>query len=408
MHHSPSPSTGAAAVSFLQASRSRTSPTINTSSSLHPPSSAISSSAAATTTAIHSSTVSNTTGLPPHSSAIPHPGSPPPPYNRQNNSSSPNTVPMRSPLMSAPPFTSQSRFYGNNTESSASSPSSTSPRVHRHPKKDVNAPEKWKSAYQMFRDDLNRELADRNLDFVEMSKLHSEKWANLTPERRKWYEDRAKEAKDEYDRQMNIYRQTESYKQYQKYLDHFYAQEDTVGRVGRPKGRKNMPNMQVPNSVSPTDHHRRRGSSSGEFSGMVRGVGGPMPTPSSALPGGQLYPQHPPTPQYHHQSQPHYRQHSHGGAVVHHQEQQHQQPHPYSYQQQPPPQYSQQYHYHHHHHLSESEGNSSVSAPSPQLSKTPTSPPPRLPAAYSPMPLPQERSGDDEGSTATTNSSSKY
>ncbi|KAJ1676918.1 hypothetical protein EV182_007244, partial [Spiromyces aspiralis] len=78
--------------------------------------------------------------------------------------------------------------------------------------KDPNAPVRWKSAYQTFRDDLNRELADRNLDFVEMSKLHSEKWANLPPEQRKWYEDRAKTARENYERQMSVYRQTESYK----------------------------------------------------------------------------------------------------------------------------------------------------------------------------------------------------
>ncbi|KAJ2722468.1 cysteinyl-tRNA synthetase [Coemansia sp. Benny D115] len=115
---------------------------------------------------------------------------------------------------------------------------SQSPRrtYRRHPKKDPNAPEKWRSAYQLFRDDVNRELHGQDIPFSEMSKIHSKRWSELSDEKRTTYFERSQRDKDDYLLKMSIYEQTPEFKQYEEYLDKFYRQDSTVNRVGRPKG----------------------------------------------------------------------------------------------------------------------------------------------------------------------------
>ncbi|OLY81948.1 High mobility group-T protein [Smittium mucronatum] len=111
-------------------------------------------------------------------------------------------------------------------------------KYKKHPKKDPNAPEKWKSAYQLFREDLNKKLEHKKLSFVDLSKIHSDQWSNLDASRKIYYDEMAKSAKDEYEKLMSQYRKSSQYREYQEYLNQFYTQEDTVGRVGRPKGKK--------------------------------------------------------------------------------------------------------------------------------------------------------------------------
>ncbi|KAJ1772532.1 hypothetical protein LPJ74_001433 [Coemansia sp. RSA 1843] len=112
--------------------------------------------------------------------------------------------------------------------------SSQSPRrtYRRHPKKDPNAPEKWRSAYQLFRDDVNRELHGQDIPFSDMSKIHSKRWAELSEDLRVKYFEQSNRDKEEYLRKMAAYEQTLEY----KYLHNFYKQDSTVNRVGRPKG----------------------------------------------------------------------------------------------------------------------------------------------------------------------------
>lgn len=116
--------------------------------------------------------------------------------------------------------------------------SSHSPKrtYRRHPKKDPNAPEKWRSAYQLFRDDVNHELNGQEIPFSEMSKIHSKRWAELSDERRNMYFEQSKKDKDRYLQRMEQYEQTLEYRQYEEYLEEFYKQDSTVNRVGRPKG----------------------------------------------------------------------------------------------------------------------------------------------------------------------------
>ncbi|KAJ1815274.1 hypothetical protein LPJ56_004618, partial [Coemansia sp. RSA 2599] len=125
-------------------------------------------------------------------------------------------------------------------QAQVSSAIAQSPRrtYRRHPKKDPNAPEKWRSAYQLFRDDVNRELHGQDIPFSEMSKIHSKRWAELGDEKRTVYFERSRQDKEEYAAKMAVYEKTPEFRQYSEYLDKFYKQESTVNRVGRPKGTK--------------------------------------------------------------------------------------------------------------------------------------------------------------------------
>ncbi|KAJ2080485.1 hypothetical protein H4R24_003051 [Coemansia sp. RSA 988] len=120
------------------------------------------------------------------------------------------------------------------------SPQSPRRTYRRHPKKDPNAPEKWRSAYQLFRDDVNHELHGSDIPFSEMSKIHSKRWAELGDETREMYFQRSKSDKEEYLGNMAVYRQTPEFKQYEEYLEKFYQQESAVNRVGRPRGARSV------------------------------------------------------------------------------------------------------------------------------------------------------------------------
>ncbi|KAJ2092290.1 hypothetical protein GGI09_005913 [Coemansia sp. S100] len=107
------------------------------------------------------------------------------------------------------------------------SPQSPKRTYRRHPKKDPNAPEKWRSAYQLFRDDVNRELQGQDIPFSEMSKIHSKRWTQLSSDERATYVERSKIDKQEYKQKMELYERTLEFKQYEEYLDQFYRQEST-------------------------------------------------------------------------------------------------------------------------------------------------------------------------------------
>ncbi|KAJ2547669.1 hypothetical protein EV175_005127 [Coemansia sp. RSA 1933] len=102
------------------------------------------------------------------------------------------------------------------------------PRTYRrHPKKDPNAPEKWRSAYQLFRDDVNRELHGQDIPFSDMSKIHSKRWSELSKELSAKYFEQSNRDKEEYLRKMAAYELTLEYKQYIEYLHNFYKQDST-------------------------------------------------------------------------------------------------------------------------------------------------------------------------------------
>ncbi|KAJ1952824.1 hypothetical protein EC988_003343, partial [Linderina pennispora] len=141
--------------------------------------------------------------------------------------------------------TSETSYPQTRQGRSPQSPGSSKRKYKRHPKKDIHGPAKWRSAYQLFRDDIYQELQGQGIEFGNMSKIQSERWRALDAESKERYEERVRQDKARYEQQMEAYMQTPEYHAYQAYLERFHAQENTVNRVGRPRGRTNSRSRQA-------------------------------------------------------------------------------------------------------------------------------------------------------------------
>ncbi|KAF1801493.1 hypothetical protein FB192DRAFT_1281954 [Mucor lusitanicus] len=117
----------------------------------------------------------------------------------------------------------------NNGNSSATS-SPLKRKYRRHPKPDKHAPIKPPSAYIMFSNDARAQLKGHNMTFVEIAKIVGDQWKNLGINQKQQYERTAMRAKDEYIDALNEYRKTKEYKEYQKYLSNFKAEQDATNR----------------------------------------------------------------------------------------------------------------------------------------------------------------------------------
>lgn len=112
-------------------------------------------------------------------------------------------------------------------------------KYRRHAKPDRNAPVKPPSAYIMFSNDSRTELKDQNLSFAELAKIVGEQWKNLSHVEKQAYERMAMRAKDEYLADLEQYRQTTQFIQYQEYLNDFKAKQNAANRfIGRSRKRE--------------------------------------------------------------------------------------------------------------------------------------------------------------------------
>lgn len=96
-------------------------------------------------------------------------------------------------------------------------------RYRRHPKPDINAPEKPPSAYVLFSNTVRDEVKSQNLSFTEIARLVGDRWQKLDPEEKSVFENRASDSKDEYNRLLTEYKKTDDYKRYVSYLADFRA-----------------------------------------------------------------------------------------------------------------------------------------------------------------------------------------
>ncbi|KAK9712650.1 hypothetical protein K7432_007002 [Basidiobolus ranarum] len=109
-------------------------------------------------------------------------------------------------------------------------------KYRRHPKPDKNAPEKPPSAYVMFSNKVRNELKDQNMSFTEIAKIVGDRWKSISPEEKDEVERSAAKEKEEYYEILNAYKETDDYKEYQKYLEEFRKKSGSCVRpVGRPR-----------------------------------------------------------------------------------------------------------------------------------------------------------------------------
>jgi hypothetical protein len=96
-------------------------------------------------------------------------------------------------------------------------------KYRRHPKADVNAPERPPSAYVIFSNKMREDLKGRNLSFTEIAKLVGENWQSLPAGEKEIYEGQAFVAKEKYNEELAAYKKTDQWRQFAEYLVEFKA-----------------------------------------------------------------------------------------------------------------------------------------------------------------------------------------
>jgi hypothetical protein len=103
------------------------------------------------------------------------------------------------------------------------------PRKHatrpyrRHPRPDPNAPHKPKTAYVLFGEYVRRDTTTSHLSFGEMAKETGRRWQDLPyKERVDTWEKPVSDKMEDYAAEVDQYKDTESYRNHQKYLKDFH------------------------------------------------------------------------------------------------------------------------------------------------------------------------------------------
>ncbi|KAL8806378.1 MAG: hypothetical protein Q9182_001408 [Xanthomendoza sp. 2 TL-2023] len=103
----------------------------------------------------------------------------------------------------------------------------TSPkrRYIRKAQPDPHAPQRPLSAYVLFSNAVRDELKNQNLSFAETSKLTGDRWRNLSTEFKQTWKQQASGYWDKYNADMKQYKDTDTYRAHQTYLEHFNSSE---------------------------------------------------------------------------------------------------------------------------------------------------------------------------------------
>ncbi|KAH8731707.1 hypothetical protein GQ44DRAFT_263332 [Phaeosphaeriaceae sp. PMI808] len=102
----------------------------------------------------------------------------------------------------------------------------TTRRYRRHPRPDPNAPHKRKTAYVLFGEHARQDPALSSSSFAEIAKETGKRWRQLPHEERvNDWELPVNSRLQEYREELERYKQTENYWNYQKYLEEFKQQQ---------------------------------------------------------------------------------------------------------------------------------------------------------------------------------------
>lgn len=179
------------------------------------------------------------------------------------NSSTPDTC--RSPTSAhTPGALSPTAEATASTLETAPADKRTKRRYRWHPRPDPNAPKRPKTAYVNFADHLRTDPAIANLSFVEIAREVGRQWQLMDPGLKQKWETQAAAAMQEHEEQMEVYRRTDAYQEYQQYLESF---KKAPGKTTRQKLRTNSSSQMVP-----TRSRRSESVESGE-SGRTQSMG---------------------------------------------------------------------------------------------------------------------------------------
>ncbi|GAB7357451.1 hypothetical protein MBLNU459_g8373t2 [Dothideomycetes sp. NU459] len=125
---------------------------------------------------------------------------------------------------------------------SAGNPVGQKRKYRRHPKQtlqvyygltelftqaDEFAPERPPSAYVIFSNQMRDKLKGQDLSFTEIAKIVGEHWQELSPQEKEPCERQAQALKEKYYAELNEYKKTPRYTEYQEYLAEFKARDNS-------------------------------------------------------------------------------------------------------------------------------------------------------------------------------------
>lgn len=105
-------------------------------------------------------------------------------------------------------------------------------RYRWHPRPDPNAPKRPKTAYVNFADRLRADPTIANMSFVEIAREVGRQWQVMDATTKQKWETQAAAVMQEYEEQMEMYRRTETFQEYQQYLESF---KKAPGKTARQK-----------------------------------------------------------------------------------------------------------------------------------------------------------------------------
>ncbi|KAH9875665.1 hypothetical protein IAQ61_003129 [Plenodomus lingam] len=111
------------------------------------------------------------------------------------------------------------------TRQTSTPPAREKRRYRRHPRPDANAPKKPKTAYVNFADQLRLDPAVGQLSFVNIAREVGRRWQELPAEQKRVWESNAARAMQEFEAQMDEYKKTDNWRNYQIYLNDFRTQQ---------------------------------------------------------------------------------------------------------------------------------------------------------------------------------------
>ncbi|KAF1951514.1 hypothetical protein CC80DRAFT_553167 [Byssothecium circinans] len=127
-------------------------------------------------------------------------------------------------------------------------------RYRRHPRADSNAPKKPKTAYVNFADELRTLPEIGSLSFVDIAREVGRRWQELPAEKKRVWESQAARAMQEFEAQMDEYKNTDNWRKYQAYLTGFKSQQQQQagGKRPGPSRTNSYNNRRVNSCASPS------------------------------------------------------------------------------------------------------------------------------------------------------------
>ncbi|CAG8586595.1 612_t:CDS:2 [Ambispora gerdemannii] len=140
-------------------------------------------------------------------------------------------------------------------------------KYKRHPKRDKNAPVKPLSAYVMFAHRVREEYQGQNISFPDMAKIVGERWKTIPISEKEAIEADAAKAKEKYRAELEVYKTTDQWKQYQEYLKDFKAKYETSpfrgDLINKQRKRSKLEPLPEPDNISHSGYSSARSTSLG-------------------------------------------------------------------------------------------------------------------------------------------------